>query len=703
MEEPLTADHLHFSTQMLRRLGEELNPHADQGILELVRNAYDADATECFVELIDIHEGGGTVRVVDNGIGMTADGIRKGWLILGTSEKGAIERTARKRIPIGNKGIGRLAALRLGRTAQLTTRSAEEPRVEHQLVIDWETFDRAKVVDEVPLRIHTFDRSRNTTNGTVIEINDLRTRLAKADVKRLAHALVLLADPFGDCASAGGVTDFRPVLKAPEFSELEKLVARGYRDEADYYLHAELDGKGHATAVVTGYDGEELFRGAHKDIASEKGSPSYSAPAAMFDLWWFLLDPTKFSPRAVTLAEVREWLREFGGVHLYHRGLRVSPNNDSDWLDMNLRRVRSPEQRPSTNTSLGRVAVVDEGGVLKPKTDRVGFVEDAAFENLRQFVSDVLEWFAYQMLRRREEQRGDQKERVAKKVRRAQHNLAEVIESVPEASKEKAQKAIDEYEKARDEETGTLRKDLQLYRTLGTVGTTTAAFAHQAKSPLAQIQSLAGSLVEGLAEPPQDLYQRQTMAEMAAGIRRNAESLLAFTKVTLGLLQHEKRRRGIVSIHASINDVVTLLKPYIDLRETSIEKDLQAVKEMVLSSRAALECILTNLLINSMKAFESCPPGKRIIRIKTRNNEEHGGKERVFVELSVLDNGPGIKGINTEDIWLPGKTTTDHGTGLGLTIVKDVVTEMGGTVAAIERGELGGAEMIVNIPMRRSK
>ena len=33
----MTTEHLHFSTDMLRRLGEELNPHADQGILALVR------------------------------------------------------------------------------------------------------------------------------------------------------------------------------------------------------------------------------------------------------------------------------------------------------------------------------------------------------------------------------------------------------------------------------------------------------------------------------------------------------------------------------------------------------------------------------------------------------------------------------------------------------------------------------------------
>ena len=41
-----------FSTDILRRLGEELNPNPDQGILELVKNAYDADARTCTVDLL---------------------------------------------------------------------------------------------------------------------------------------------------------------------------------------------------------------------------------------------------------------------------------------------------------------------------------------------------------------------------------------------------------------------------------------------------------------------------------------------------------------------------------------------------------------------------------------------------------------------------------------------------------------------------
>jgi signal transduction histidine kinase len=695
----MTVEHLHFSTEMLRRLGEELNPHTDQGVLELVRNAYDADATECVVELINTQQAGGMVRVTDNGTGMTADSIRDGWLVLGKSEKVNVTRTGRKRIPIGNKGIGRLAALRLGRVAVLTTRPSEEPSREYRLSIDWTRFDRAKVVDEVPLTIESSARAPKTTSGTVVEVSNLRSRLSKPDVKRLARALILLADPFrdGDDAS-GGPADFRPVLRAQAFKELEQLVARGYRDEADYYLCAGLDKYGRAGAFVRSYDGEELFRASHQDISTEKGHPPYSAPAAAFELWWFLLSGANFSPRSVTLSEVREWLAEFGGVHLYHRGMRVSPYSDFDWLDMNLRRVRSPEHRPSTNNSIGRIAVIDESGQLQPKTDRMGFVEDVAFQDLRRFASDVLDWFADRMLKRREERRGSQKARAAKKVRRAQKMLKDVVESVPADAKEKVRKAIGEYERAKERETNTLREDLQLYRTLGTVGTTAAAFAHQSKNPLVHIASSAGTLEEAFVDagPPKS----QVFAGLAAGIRRNAESLLAFAKVTLGLLQHEKRRRGAVSLNASVNDIVSLLQPYIELSQASVLRDLKAEKDIVLASRAALESILTNLLINALKAFEKQPPRQRQIAIRTRNAREPGGKERPVVQLAVLDSGPGITGLSVEDIWLPGKTTPAEGTGLGLTIVRDVVVELGGRVAAVSRGELGGAEFLVQLPVR---
>lgn len=137
---------LRFSTSILKRLGEELNPNLDQGILELVKNAYDADALTCTVELQNTREPGGTLRVHDNGNGMTRKQIEEGWLVLGSSSKSVGQPTGLGRVPVGNKGLGRIAALRMGDVASLVTRPKAEPNKEYALDIEWERFNESATV-----------------------------------------------------------------------------------------------------------------------------------------------------------------------------------------------------------------------------------------------------------------------------------------------------------------------------------------------------------------------------------------------------------------------------------------------------------------------------------------------------------------------------------------------------------------------------
>jgi signal transduction histidine kinase len=690
----MSTEHLRFSTEMLRRLGEELNPHPDQGILELVRNAYDADAGACTVELIDTQTPGGTIRITDDGDGMGVAEIRDGWLVIGTSTKTDQSRTKRKgRTPIGNKGIGRLAALRLGKEAVLTTRPRDEPGAENRLELDWSRFDSAKLVDEVALKVIEARRQPGVVSGTIIEIKGIRQPLGQTDVKRLARAMILLADPFTDLDQHTRVSGFRPVLKAREFEDLEKLVARRYFDEAEYHLRAELDSNGKARATVWNYGGQKIYSAPHKELCSDEDQKVYRAPPAVFDLWMYKLGKTDFSIRSATITEIRDWLREFGGVHLYHRGMRVEPYSDYDWLDLNLRRSRSPELRPSTNTSIGRVAVVDPDRQLKPKTDRIGFIEDEVFQELRRFAIDALEWLADRRLKEREQRRESEKTRTAEQVEQAKKSLETVLKRVSTGERAELEKAIDEYDQAKVDEANNLREDLQLYRTLCTVGATAATFAHQAKSALGQISSSAASLEDSLKSSRQTLFDRQTLREIAKEIRGSADSILSLSKVTLSLLQHEKRRRAAVSLHSTIEDMVSLLEPHLRLRQVQVQKELAAGHFTVLASKAALESIVVNLVINSLQGFCRTDPGERKILLRT-------GNVKKVIQLMVLDNGPGIEKMSVEDIWLPGKTTTQEGTGLGLTIVKDIVTELGGRVQAVAQGELGGAEFLIELPVR---
>jgi signal transduction histidine kinase len=694
----MSAERLRFSTAVLRLLGEELNPNPDQGILELVKNAYDADAPCCQVFLEEAHLPGGTIRVIDDGDGMLPEQIRDGWLVVGESEKSTTKRSPGGRLLVGSKGLGRLGAIRLGRRATLITRPKSQPNLEYRLKIDWEKFDRAQLVEEIVLDVTESKRPRDTQKGSEILIEDVTFAWRPEDVRRLARAMLLLADPFGEPIG------FKPSLETKEFAEVVQRAGKGYFSDCDYHLRASVDASGHGSAEVVTASDEVMFRVTHRGLGDSKEHPPYRTPPLSFELWEFTLDGKRFSTRNVGITELKKWLGEFGGVHVYHRGIRAVPYGDSgnDWLDMNLRRVRSPEVRPSTNNSIGRVSLEDPKALFQQKTDRQGFVDNDAFREMWRFASDVLEWMADQRLKHRDQRKRAERVETDKKKTEAERKLQQELEKLPDPLRKPIEKAVAAQKAAHEAEVAWLVDERQLYHTLGTVGTTAAAFAHQSNQPLSIILRAASTLDYLLGDPKKPSFPEMS-SEAVAQVRSSANALLAFGEITLKLLQHEKRRRGKQSLHDLIREVVDLLQPYLVLRNVSVDYDVTGEAAVVWGSRAAYEAIFTNLINNSLRAFarqrstesdrsKSKDTPRRIL-FRTRR-----AGARLF--LTVEDNGPGIVGISVEDIWLPGKTTTEEGTGLGLTIVRDAVADLGGTISAEAKGQLGGAQFNLEFPAR---
>lgn len=684
-----TSTSLRFSPDILRRLGEELNPSLDQSILELVKNSFDASAKECTVVLRNTERPGGKIEISDDGDGMDAEGIINGWLVLGRSGRNPEQRTRLNRVPAGSKGLGRLAALRLGNLATLRSWPHANPQREYLLNIDWSRYDAAHVVEEVPLAVEETTRKNGALPGTVVTIEGLRAAVSRAEVSRLARALILLADPFGDDPEG-----FRPVLKAAEFSDLEKLVKARYFEDAEFHLSAHLDKGGAARAVITDWKGKTLFTAKHADLSSSSGHSIYASPEAKFDLWIFILNKETFSTRTSTVEEVREWLGHFGGVHLYQNGLRVSPygNPGNDWLDMNLRRVRSPEERPSTNTSIGRVSTFETGGRLAQKTDRSGFIENDAFLELKRFANDALEWMARCRMKEAQKRRASERVEAPKRTVKAKLDIKEAIDRVPGPKRRAIKQAFKKYDVVREKEIKTLRKEVQLYRTLSTAGITAATFAHEsAGNPIKAIDQAAKSIERRARKELGDRYS-ETLAEPVELIIRSTDAMKVLGNVTFSLLDHEKRRASQVEIHEIIQSVIKTYGPFLQERDVEVATDLASGKPYLRGSKAAIESIVTNFLNNSLVWFEKVQVKKYKIGIRT---EVFNGNLRIRFD----DNGPGIEGIDPDDVWLAGETTRPNGTGLGLTIVHDAVNDLGGTVKAQAHGDLGGACFTVELPI----
>ncbi|MGW4812180.1 sensor histidine kinase [Kitasatospora cineracea] len=702
--------------------------------MELVRNAYDADAALCTIKLSDASKPGGTLTVSDDGDGMTEAELASGFLLIGRSGKTSSTYTRRlERRKVGEKGLGRLAALRLGTTVTVTTRSRTEPGIEHVLSINWDRVDAAQAVEDVPLQIVTrkFDpeASGGTAvwkQGTTVTVTGLRHNISEGAAERLARSLLLLSGPFADN------TAFQVECDAPEFTELSRLVNAKLLQYFEYRLVAVLNDKGEASAKLYNWRDEEEFSGDHTDVGHRQGSRrkkkdptppmAFSAPAATLEIWMFNLNPSA-ARKEVRLAEqptkeIRGWLRQVGGVHLYHRGLRVQPYGDkgNDWLNINLRRAGDPELRPSTASALGRLLVADQEDTLRPKTDRSGFVETFQFIELQEFAKCAMDWAADQRVSKREQARVGAATKVHDEAEEAGARFQQILATIAppdegmlpiEAPSDPAtlRSLADSATRVVDiqrQEIEALREDLLLYRSLATVGTSTAVFAHEALRPAARIGSGLKTLRRRI-EPrvSAEVYEESFKGPIESSID-SAKTLETFARLPLGLLEKSKREVRDIDIDATCHSVAKLFEGYLDERNIKVLFDLEAEGAVVRTTTADIESILSNLLANAAHAFTrtDVPMGSdRLVRVQTRLVERANATGQDVV-LCVDDSGPGITGIAVKSIWLPGKTTFDNGTGLGLTIVRDIVGDLKGTQEARAKGELGGARILVRLPAR---
>jgi C4-dicarboxylate-specific signal transduction histidine kinase len=301
---------------------------------------------------------------------------------------------------------------------------------------------------------------------------------------------------------------------------------------------------------------------------------------------------------------------------------------------------------------------------------------------------------AKERLKVTETQREKVKKQIPRDITEAKARIEEVIEAeVPQESRPKVRGAIQQYETVTERQTKVLREDLQLYRSLATAGTTAAVFAHESGKPVTSIEKIANRIEKIGKKFMGDKYEHY-LGEPVTKLYQVSKSLLRFSNFPLHLLKREKRRAGVVDVHSVIDDIVALFQTFFDEGEIQVIKEKVDTKPCIYGSDALLEAIITNFLTNAINAFNV--EGGRIEERKVIIRTEIEGSN---LKINFLDNGSGIHNIKLDEIWLPGKTTREGGTGLGLTIVRDSVTDLGGSVDAIAKGELGGAQFIVELTL----
>ena len=189
MDEPLELPHFDIDATVVKRLGEELISDEVSAIMELVKNSYDADAdwikitisTDGPVPDSMMYAGtAGYITLEDNGVGMTYQDILTKWLVISLSSKRDMkarnETTPRGRVPLGDKGVGRLSTQRLGRQLELISGVVGSEAWNH-IAFDWADFESHVPLTKVQLRQRTTPKKAKQ-KGTQLVI----TRLANSEI-----------------------------------------------------------------------------------------------------------------------------------------------------------------------------------------------------------------------------------------------------------------------------------------------------------------------------------------------------------------------------------------------------------------------------------------------------------------------------------------------------------------------------------------
>ena len=397
---------------MLRLLGDELIGSPRLAVFELVKNAYDADASEVTVRL-DIASGEeSSITVSDDGEGMSINTIRSVWLVPGHDHRRKQRRTGRRspkynRLPLGEKGVGRFAVHKLGDRIKLTTRArgADECVVD----IDWNELTSRRFLDEALVKISTRSPEvfREDRTGTLIEIRQLRsTEWTRGDVRRLCNQITSICSPFDEPGS------FQALFKVPgheawiedlpDFIEiLDRAIWKfrfALRDgRFDFeYIFRQVPGLNLEEREVskTGHRLKLPRRGRRKTarlVASGETTRGIGPVTGEF----YVFDRDREVLRR--LGDTRlmtNYLDEHGGVRVYRDGIRIYNYGErgDDWLGLDLRRVNIPTRKISRNIILGAVHLsLDSSLDLIEKTNREGFVDNDAFQRLREIVLGLLE------------------------------------------------------------------------------------------------------------------------------------------------------------------------------------------------------------------------------------------------------------------------------------------------------------------------
>lgn len=685
-------------------LGVQNFTNKESAILELVKNAYDAQANNVSITFSDR-----SIVIIDDGIGMSKSTICENWMHVGKSDKGySLSGTEDNdgRVLAGSKGVGRFALARLG--ASVNVYSAKKGEIPVKWTTDWSE----SILDDLT-------NEENLPLGTRIEISALRDRWTEKSIKNLINYLSITCNDdrmqikiypnFGKGVSyifkkpqigknfvtqIGLFYDASELklyytIKSDEFSNLAKNYCRSLDLQYfsnDVSILEELAGN----TEIDSSDGE-LY-----SMLKELGN--FSA-----ELYFSLKTPTKQDVERFCYNYSALPDRYDEGVVLYRNAFSIASfDGEKDWLGLNQRSRKSPAAathptgawRVRANQLSGKVEIdKKENYQLRDLANRQGLEENeyfklfvkiitigiAAFERYRQAIIRSID--------KKNAPKPSPTTPMIDQILRGRNKEIHLTSNETKALAQEISVVKAESKSFQDEKESTEKKyryDVRILNVLATTGLKASSIAHELKNDRNSVSVNYQYIVEALKEYGfwEDLcsqeyteYSYKNVPQLLSRNRAINQKIVAFMDTMLDEIEKKNFSPRSLSINSIMENIkANWMRDYASLL-INLNVDESVYFE---TSEDIFTAIFDNLILNSWQQNKAS--SQIVISISIH---KIGGLLKIVYE----DSGVGLPPKYINDpmrILEVHESSRENGHGLGMWIVHNTIRMTGGDVISID-------------------
>ncbi len=723
-----------------RLLGRENVSKLDGAIIEIIKNAYDADASLC---ILYYDAASCKLWIMDNGSGMNEETVKKHWMSIGYSNKDVDLKSEKGRIKTGAKGIGRFALDRLGSVCTMYTYNGNDYLAWR---VNWEEFTRGININEVYADLDNYDFisdclfekivnpyakeliSEKFKTGTIFEVTDLRDEWDDTFFNRLKNNLTSLIPP--------SLNDsFKVFLYNNNSTTDESRIVSELLDSFDYSVDFSVSDSGSIDISVIrnefefGAKFDHIIKNARfdtNDVTYFNGAPiifnttvqklgigftdekPYSLGAFSGKICFYKLltqekneDKYYYKP----FEHRKSLIKKYGGIKIYRDGFRVRPYGESgtpqfDWLMLSSRHYTSAYPISSKHGNwtadssqlVGEINISRLNETLNDQANREGIFEDQDFELFKKIIISILVYLERdrQLVIRKLSDLWDlenQPQKAEEDIKDKYEQYKKKQDGKERQQEEKAgdKKTDDDYVHVEDAQKAIDGKNAQisnledenrLLRSLATTGIAINTYMHEIRALIHDLKMHSKRASEAY-RIRNDIDEAVTSINSVRNITKDFES---WFQVTIESTRADKRTRQKINL-------VELVSKCIESWEKSLGDDIkfnlffEDEEIWFVCFPYEIESIFHNLISNSFKSFKRGNTPNKAINVSIKCNE---GK--VIIDYS--DNGGGLLPEFKEnpDIILRQMVTGDivngqkQGTGLGMWIVNNIVSDYKGRI-----------------------